>query len=217
MAYKIATEGEAAAIGGGSTLSSSRGCTKSRALALGCSLRSPSSGYENNRLIRLDDLYKQGPTIQYYNTPQIILQMQSSVKTAAINYGYEEYQLSNGAEYDAQSGSSSVSGIVTAQAQSNGQIYITYNQFSLIANQTYRIYFWFYTEKRLQLNKLYGTNNCSCNNVSSLSNSHIDATLGPNSPSITGGNTFYIDIKLKDNNFGSSTLTITVIGMEDVY
>lgn len=60
--YLIATENDAASIGHGSPYTDKLGCTKARAVALGCSLYSPSSGYSNNQLVRKADLYYTPPT-----------------------------------------------------------------------------------------------------------------------------------------------------------
>lgn len=54
MAYKIATEKEAAAIGGGSSYTANLAVTKVRAIALGCTIRLTT--YTNNQLVALKDL-----------------------------------------------------------------------------------------------------------------------------------------------------------------
>lgn len=69
MADKIATEGYAHDIGSNKNVSytSNRGCTKDRAIALGCKLSSPSSGYSSNRLVRESDLRRPGGTFTLKN------------------------------------------------------------------------------------------------------------------------------------------------------
>lgn len=52
---KIATEGEAASIGGGSGAVSKKCCTKSRAIGLGCQVK---GSYKDNQLVQLQDLSK---------------------------------------------------------------------------------------------------------------------------------------------------------------
>lgn len=59
MAGIIATEAQAAAIGGGSSYTSNLMVTRTRAVALGCSIR---NSYENNQLVSHGDLYKPGYT-----------------------------------------------------------------------------------------------------------------------------------------------------------
>lgn len=56
MAYKIATEGYAANIGGGSNYTSNKGCTRTRAYALGCKVYGTST--ESLQLVREIDLSK---------------------------------------------------------------------------------------------------------------------------------------------------------------
>lgn len=75
----MAIENNAASIGGGSPYTNNMGCTKARAIALGASLYSPSSGYSDNQLVRYDDLY--------YNSP--------SSTQVTITCNYTNLQLSN--------------------------------------------------------------------------------------------------------------------------
>jgi hypothetical protein len=55
----IATEANAASIGGGGGYTSSLCATKTRAVALGCSIRNPGN-YSNSQLMPLSQLYKPG-------------------------------------------------------------------------------------------------------------------------------------------------------------
>ena len=137
------------------------------------------------------------------------------------NYGYDFSEVMSYDEYGAENGySSGISldnGIQVTSGNGN-KINVSFNQMYLQANQQYHIYFTFHQSyHNLQLNKLYGSNNIYCNNVSSFSNSLIDLSLGPNSPSVTGGNTFYLNLTMKGNCTTNDILTITVIGVSDIY
>lgn len=54
--YRIATEKEAASVGGGTSYTENLAVTKIRAVALGCQIRLTS--YTDNQLVALKDLYK---------------------------------------------------------------------------------------------------------------------------------------------------------------
>ena len=63
MAYIIATEAYAQSIGGAPiSYTSNLGCTKSRAIALGCDV---ARTYTDNQLVRKEDLSKKTITLQY--------------------------------------------------------------------------------------------------------------------------------------------------------